>query len=308
MTLPTLTGMLPVAPTIFHENGGLDLDGQRNTTDFLIESESDGICILANYSEQFSLNDDERVAVIEATMERALGRTPVMVTTSHFSARIARERVIAAQERGASLVMMMAPFFGATMRVDEGTVLEYFKRVFDGIEIDLMIQDAPLSSTPVSVALLDRISQELPQLKYAKIEVSRTADKVRDLIATVGSAIPGLFDGEEAVTLIHDLEAGVVGSMSSGALPYELRGVVTDYLAGRHNEARNEWERLLPMIQYENRQLGLVATKVLLKEGRIIASECVRHPLTDVREEHRESYLAIARRADPLILRWAQNQ
>jgi len=308
MNLPILTGMMPVAPTIFHEDGGLDLDGQRNTTDFLIESESDGICILANYSEQFSLNDDERIAVIDTTMERASGRTPVIVTTSHFSARIARERVITAQDRGASLVMMMAPFFGATMRVDEGTVLEYFKRVFDGIEIDLMIQDAPLSTTPVSVALLDRISHEVPQLKYVKIEIARSADKVRDLIVAVGSSIPGLFTGEEAVTLIHDLEAGVIGSMSSGALPYELRRVVTAFGAGRHEEARMEWERLLPMIQYENRQLGLLATKVLLKEGGIIASDCVRHPLTPARKEHREEFLATARRVDPLILRWASTE
>ncbi|MEK6295574.1 MAG: dihydrodipicolinate synthase family protein, partial [Paraburkholderia tropica] len=54
------TGAYSVAPTIFTESGALDLEGQKRCVDFIIDAGADGLCILANYSEQFSLTDDER--------------------------------------------------------------------------------------------------------------------------------------------------------------------------------------------------------------------------------------------------------
>jgi hypothetical protein len=57
-------GVFPVAPTVFDERGELDLDGQKRCTDFMIDAGSHGICILANWSEQFVLTDEERERVM----------------------------------------------------------------------------------------------------------------------------------------------------------------------------------------------------------------------------------------------------
>ena len=46
-------GVFPVAPTIFDDRGELDLAGQRRCIDFMIDAGSNGLCILANFSEQF---------------------------------------------------------------------------------------------------------------------------------------------------------------------------------------------------------------------------------------------------------------
>ena len=53
-------GVWPVAPTPFTEKGTLDLDGMKRVLDCVIDQGVDGICILANYSEQFMLSDEER--------------------------------------------------------------------------------------------------------------------------------------------------------------------------------------------------------------------------------------------------------
>ena len=37
-----LTGILPVAPTVFTDDEDLDLDGQRRVVDFLVDAEADG--------------------------------------------------------------------------------------------------------------------------------------------------------------------------------------------------------------------------------------------------------------------------
>lgn len=300
-----LRGVLPVAPTVFADDESLDLDGQRRVAEFLVDAGSAAVCVLANYSEQFSLTDDERRRVLDATLERVAGRIPVIVTTSSYSARIARERTREALERGAAMVMLMPPFFGATMAVPEDGVLDYFRRVADGLDIEVMVQDAPMSPTPLPVPLLARLAREVPQIRHAKIEVPRTAGKVRALRAAAGDDLPGLYDGEEAVTLVPDLDAGVLATMSSATIPEVLAGVVADYHAGDRAGAVAEWERILPLIHYENRQCGLAAAKLVLAEGGVIASARTRAPFPEVGPDARAELLELARSRDALALRWA---
>ena len=96
-------GVFPVAPTPFAENGDLDLEGQRRVLDCMIDQGVDGICILANYSEQFLLTDEERETLMALCLSHIAGRVPVIVTTSHFSTRIAAERARRAAQAGASM-------------------------------------------------------------------------------------------------------------------------------------------------------------------------------------------------------------
>src|SRR4029077_10153275 len=93
-------GVFPVAPTIFDERGDLDLDGQRRCIDFMVDAGSQGICILANFSEQFTLTDDERERIMRAVIDHGAGRVPVIVTTTHFSSRVCAERSRRAQSLG----------------------------------------------------------------------------------------------------------------------------------------------------------------------------------------------------------------
>jgi dihydrodipicolinate synthase/N-acetylneuraminate lyase len=300
-----IRGIIPVVPTVFADSEELDLSGQRRVVDYLVDGKSDAVCILANYSEQFSLTDEERELVVTATLDQASGRLPVCVTTSHFSARIAAQRSRQAQERGATMVMLMPPFFGATLKVDDDAVMEYFKRVADGLEIDVMVQDAPMSPTELSVSLLARLATEIPQIRYAKIEMPQTADKLRRLIAATGDDLPGMYDGEEAITLIPDLDAGAQGTMSSCMVPDQLGEIVRDFHAGDRDKAVAQWENLLPFIHFENRQCGLRAAKVLMKEGGIINSDKTRAPLNELHPDTRSQLIEMAKRKDPLVLRWA---
>ena len=57
------TGIFPVAPTPFTATGDLDLEGQRRVLDCMLDQGVDGICVLANYSEQFLLSDQEGQAL-----------------------------------------------------------------------------------------------------------------------------------------------------------------------------------------------------------------------------------------------------
>ncbi|ANC92932.1 dihydrodipicolinate synthase family protein [Azospirillum humicireducens] len=299
-------GVFPVVPTIFTETGELDLDGQKRCVDFMIDAGSTGLCILANFSEQFVLTDDERSVLMETMLAHVAGRVPVIVTTTHFSTRACADRSRRAQELGAAMVMVMPPYHGATIRVPEAGIVEFFQRVSDAIDIPIMIQDAPVSGTPLPAPLLARMAREIAQVSYFKIEVPQAAAKLRTLIDLGGDAIEGPWDGEEAITLLADLDAGATGAMTGGAYPDGIRQIVDPYLAGDREAAVAAYGRWLPLINHENRQCGIATAKILMKEGGIIASDAMRHPTANPHPMSRDGLLDAARRLDPLVLRWGR--
>src|ERR1700743_3991123 len=161
-------GVFPVAPPIFDADGNLDLDGQRRCIDFMIDAGSHGICILANFSEQFVLTDAERETVMHAVLDHVAGRVPVIVTTTHMGSQVCAERSRKAQEAGAAMGMVMPPYHGATVRGPAAVVYDFFRIVSDAVSIPVMIQDAPVAGTPLSPAFLVRMAREIANIRYFK--------------------------------------------------------------------------------------------------------------------------------------------
>ena len=301
-----LTGVAPIAPTPFTKTGELDLDGQRRVIDCMIDQGVDAICILANYSEQFLLSDIERATLLDVCMTHAAGRVPMIVTCSHFATAIAASRAQAAAKAGASMIMLMPPYHGATLQAGEAATIEHYAAVAEASGLPIMVQDAPLSGTRLSVEFLIRLGKAVPSVNYFKIEMPFSAAKLRGLIEAGGKAIEGPFDGEESITLMADLDAGATGTMPSALLPDLIRKVVDAHRAGRRQDATDAYARILPLINYENRQCGLRATKTVMMEGGVIASDVVRHPLEPLHPATRAGLLELARTTNPLALRWGR--
>jgi dihydrodipicolinate synthase/N-acetylneuraminate lyase len=302
--VPT-AGVFPIAPTPFTPAGELDLAGQRRVLDCMIDQGVDGICILANYSEQFLLSDAERDTLLDLCLSHVAGRVPVIATISHFSTQVAAARARKAADAGAAMLMMMPPYHGATLRADEKGIVEHFARVAEA-GLPIMVQDAPLSGVTLSVPLLLRLAREVPLVRYFKIEMPGTAAKLRALVEAGGAAIAGPFDGEESITLMADLDAGATGTMPSALLPDLIKPVLTHHRAGRRAEAMAAYARILPLINFENRQCGLRATKAAMMEGGVIASDAVRHPLEPLHPATRAGLLELAREVNPIVLRWGR--
>lgn len=299
-------GVFPVVPTTFTDAGELDLASQKRCVDFMIDAGSTGLCILANFSEQFVLSDEEREVLTATILRHVAGRVPVIVTTTHFGTRVCAERSRRAQDLGAAMVMVMPPYHGATIRVTEEKIYEFFATLSAAIDIPIMIQDAPVSGTTLSATFLARMAKEIRNVAYFKIETPGAASKLRELIRLGGDAIEGPWDGEEAITLLPDLEAGATGAMTGGGYPDGIRRIMDAWTAGQHEEAAAEYTRWLPLINYENRQGGILTAKALMKEGGVIACEAPRHPFPAMHPEVRKGLLATVRRLDPLVLRWGK--
>jgi len=202
--------------------------------------------------------------------------------------------------------MMMPPYHGATFRVGENQIYEFFARLSDAVEIPIMIQDAPASGTVLSAPFLARMAKEIEQVSYFKIETQGAASKLRELIRLGGDAIEGPWDGEEAITLLADLDAGATGSMTGGGFADGIRPIIEAHRTGDRDQAFALYQRWLPLINHENRQAGFLAAKALMKEGGVIACDAPRHPWPPLHPAVREGLIDIARRLDPLVLRWGR--
>lgn len=299
-------GVFPVVPTTFTDSGALDLPSQLRCVDFMIDAGSTGLCILANFSEQFVLSDAERETLTLAILKHVNGRVPVIVTTTHFGTQVCAARCRCAQDLGAAMVMVMPPYHGATFRVPEPLIFEFYAQLSDAIDIPIMVQDAPASGTVLSAAFLARMAREIEHVAYFKIETAGAASKLRELIRLGGDAIEGPWDGEEAITLLPDLDAGATGAMTGGGFPDGIRSIIDPYLAGQREEAIDAYNRWLPLINYENRQGGILTAKALMKAGGVIECEAPRHPWPNMHPEVRKGLLEQAKRLNPMVLRWGK--
>ena len=298
-------GCWPVAPTPFKPNGEVDKEGMKRVIDCMVDQKVDGICILANYSEQFLLSDEEREILTKLCIEHVAGRVPVITTVSHFSTDIALSRAKFVKALGGEMIMMMAPYHGALMKGTPQQTFEQFSKVGEA-NVTIMVQDAPLSGVDLPVPLLIKMAKEIEMVKCFKIECAQAAAKLRVLIKEGGEVIEGPFDGEEGITLFADLEAGATGNMSSAMIPDLIRPVVTDFLDGKIDKAETQYNNILPLINYENRQCGFRAAKVIMKEGGVIGSDFCRHPIPSLEENTRAGLINLAKRFDPVALNWGK--
>ena len=299
------SGIWPVAPTPFHPNGEVDYDGMKRVLDCMIDQGVDGICILANFSEQFLITDAEREALSRLSLEHVAGRVPVIVTISHYATHIVLQRARLSKELGAAMVMMMPPYHGALLKGTPDQTFEQFAKVGE-VGIPIMIQDAPLSGVELSVPLLVRMAHEIEMVKLFKIECPQAANKLRALLEQGGEGIEGPFDGEEAITLMADLQAGASGSMTSAMIPDQIKPVIEHFLAGRTDQAASTYARVLPAINFENRQCGFRATKVVMEEGGVIQSSFCRHPIPSLHPQTKAGLLELLKPLKPVALNWGK--
>ncbi len=298
-------GMWPVAPTPFHENGNVDYDGMERVIDCMVDQKVQGICILANYSEQFLLSDDEREKLTKLCMKKIDGRVKTIVTVSHFATDIVRPRAELAKSLDADIIMMMPPYHGALLKGNPDQIFEQFNEI-SKVGLPIMIQDAPLSGIELSVPLLIKMLNEIENLTCFKIESANAASKIRALIKNCSERLDAPFDGEESITLYADLEAGISGSMSSALLPEKIAPVIDHFWNNEKDKAEEIYNNILPLINFENRQCGFRASKTVMKEGGVIKSDFCRDPIKPLDDDTKNLLLNFAKKYDLLSFNWGK--
>ena len=251
------------------------------------------------------MSDAERETLTDICLTHIAGQVTVIVTISHFATDIAIARAKQAQSLGADVVMMMPPYHGAQLKGNAAQIFAQYVRVGE-VGIPIMLQDAPLSGVELPAPLLLNMAREIEMLKLFKIECPGASTKLRELANEGSNAIDGLFDGEEAITLLADLDAGASGSMTSALIPDQIKPVITAHANGDRATAVDEYARILPVINHENRQCGFRAAKAVMAECGVIKSDFSRHPIEPLHPQTCAQLMALIRPLNPVVLNWGK--
>ena len=153
-----LTGILPVAPTPFTAEGLVDEEGMRRVLDCMIDQGVDAICILANYSEQFVLSDEERATLTRVSLEHVAGRVPVIAGCGSNDTRIALDHMYAAQGAGADAALVVAPYYN---KPNQEGVYRHFAYLAERCDLPIILYNVPSRTiTDIGVPVIHRLSEE----------------------------------------------------------------------------------------------------------------------------------------------------
>lgn len=275
MTKPVrFEGVFPILATPFHEDESLDLPSLTRLVRFMADLGVDGVTVLGVLGESNRMIDAEREQVIK-TAVAAAGDCPVIVGTSHSGTLAAIKLSQMAQALGASAVMVSPQ---QEPIPNEQRVFEYYQRIAAEVALPLVVQDHPPSSqVHMSVGLLLRLIQDIPSIACVKAEAAPTLGKISALIEGMKLRRVPLLTALGALYGGFELERGASGFNTGFAFPEILARMVQLARAGQIDQAHQLYQRLLPLIVFEQ-QPGTAIRKELLRLRGLITSNRVRHP------------------------------
>lgn len=269
-------GVYPIALTTFDEHYEIDESSQLALINYLIDCGVHGIAIFGNASEGYALSESEKGRLMPLIIKEVRQRVPVFVSTGHTGTHVATQLAKAAQSAGADGLMVLPPYF---LKPSAEDLFGYYKMISDAVSIPIMIQDAPLlTGVNIGAAQMARMAKECANVKLTKVEAPPTALKVTEVKQAVGDTMT-IFGGLNGQFFLEELQRGARGTMPGSDMMPMFVKVWNDYEAGRHKEARAEFNRHLPLIRFELQPgLGVSAMKHNLKAQGVIKHTTIRPP------------------------------
>jgi 4-hydroxy-tetrahydrodipicolinate synthase len=273
-----LSGILPVLQIPFtpgHPVNAIDEASLLRQVDFCIAGGVHGLVIPALASEFMVLTDDERRFVVEATIDQAAGRVPVVANVAGTSLNAALAFTRHARQSGAAAVMALPPYL---RRPSMDGVFAYYAAIAEEAGLPVIIQNAPPPfgiNLPTAVVL--RLVEEIELVSYIKEERLPAGHHISDVLAAASSSLLGVFGGTAGLYLPNELQRGVIGSMPSAAVCDVLVTVFAAWQAGDTTLARTIHTRLLPLLTLEMSVLMAVSKEILRRRG-VFTTTTMRDP------------------------------
>jgi 4-hydroxy-tetrahydrodipicolinate synthase len=291
----SIKGVIPIAPTPFHDDGRVDETSLDRMTDFFLESGIDGITILGQLGEAPKLDHKESIGIATRIIKRASVPIIVGVSAPGFAAMRSLAREV--MELGAAGVMIGPP---NTLRTDD-QIVTYYRQAAEAIgpDVPFVLQDYPLTFTVVMTpAVIRRIVSENESCVMLKHEDWPGLEKITALrgFEQDGSMRHiAILTGNGGLFLDFEMERGADGANTGYAFPGMLVDVVKLSAAGKRDEAHDLFDAHIPYLRYEQQQgpLGLAVRKYVLMRRGILASDAQRKPALSLsaQAKHEVDYL-----------------
>ncbi len=287
-----LTGVIPILPTPFADDGGLDSASMGRLIELMVQVGADGVAILGFLGEAHKLAEAERNQVVRTVVDAAQGRLSVCVGVRALGTAGAIEQAQAAASLGADAVLV-API---APQNDEA-LYQHFKAVATSVDVPVVLHDYPASfGITMSVPLIARLNAEgyAPYLKQEDVPPLSKLTKVME--GTSGGI--GAFGGLGGQYFLEELDRGAAGIMTGFAFPEVLVDIYRRYRAGDVNGAAQAFHEVVDLLRYEFQPgIGLAFRKYVYRARGVFSTEVCRSPASALSEKDRDEYVGIAKRS-----------
>jgi len=238
-----IEGSIVAVVTPMHADGSVDLGGLRKLVDWHIEQGTDAIVSVGTTGESPTLNWDEHMEVIRATVEQANGRVPVIAGTGTNSTMEAIEWTREAKVLNADASLQVVPYYNKPSQ--EG-IFQHFSTIADAVDIPIILYNVPGrtvadmdNQTALRLAEIDNIIG----IKDATGDVDRGAELI--------AAAPDGFDvysgdDESALALIKKGARGDI-SVTANVAPALMSRMCSLALSGDFDAAKEIDDKLQPL-------------------------------------------------------------
>lgn len=245
MPLPMkFEGTYTALVTPFLADESIDWKSFEALVEAQIEGGIAGLVPCGTTGESPALSEDEQLAVIKRTVERAKGRVPVIAGTGSNSTRHAVHLSQAAEAAGANAVMVVVPYYN---KPTQDGLLRHFTAVASAVKCPVMIYNIPgRTGIDMTADTMARLCDAAPNVVATK-EATGNVLRAQELVRRMGDRLTVL-SGDDALTLpMVSVGARGVVSVTSNLLPKAVSEATRAALSGDVVKARRLHLALVPV-------------------------------------------------------------
>ncbi|NTZ93115.1 dihydrodipicolinate synthase family protein [Agrobacterium tumefaciens] len=275
-----LKGILPVLPTPFLADGGIDEAGMKRLVVFALDKGVDGVVFPGFASEVETLNAAERATLLKIVVDVVAGRVPVVAGASAADWRDVVEHGRAASALGIRHLMVQPP---KSVGTDAPALIEFLGRIVEALpDVEIILQNAPAPrGSDLSPQAIVEIVRALQRVTYVKEETLPAGPAISHIIAHAPSTLKGVIGGGGARYILDEYARGATAAMPALEIAEEHVAIDRALVAGRQEEARRIYVRTLPLLVLQA-VYRMRLTKYVLARRGVIEGVGVRAPTPEL--------------------------
>ncbi len=283
-------GVFPAATTQFEPDQSLDVPATLAHLDRMIEAGVHGLIMLGTVGENCSLEYQEKLEVLHASVQHVAKRVPVLTGVAECTTALACRFASDAKRLGVDGLMVLP---GMIYKSDPRETIAHFRAVARATDLEIIVYNNPVSyAVDVTPEMFVELGDE-PSLVAIK-ESSENVRRITDLKNICGDRYV-LFCGVDDLVL-ESILLGAKGWISGlvNAFPAENRLLWDLATSGRWEEALKVYRWYTPLLHLDT-HVKLVQYIKLAQQECGLGSEVVRAPRLPLLGEERERVLAVIR-------------
>ena len=201
-------GSMVAIATPMNEDGSLDFDSLENLINFHVANKTDAIVSVGTTGESATLDFEEHSQVIQATVNIANKRIPVIAGTGANSTSEAIELTQKSKDLGADACLLVTPYYN---KPTQDGLYYHFLKIADGVSIPQILYNVPgRTAVDMQPDTVLRLSKH-PNIIGIK-EASGDHQRSKELLDKCAQNI-SVFSGDDK-TSMEDLILGFKGNIS----------------------------------------------------------------------------------------------